>query len=309
MKIRKVKSFLLSLLIVCTIFAVPAFAINPSVIIVAEDCASGDYSEVCKDGPSEAIDYIVNNGGSSAENPYLIKVLPGTFEIAYNGLHMQPYTVIEGAGENVTKIVPSWDVNQPLIKAAENTAVRSLTIETPNSSYSSIAVKVEAGETLSMENVNIISYKRSNGIYNLGGDLSLRHVVIKITFQLAQPTADIKGIYNWDGKVYANDVSIDVSGNSSLSSGLNNSGEGSVEILNSTISASGALYSYGVDIDQPSTAVIKNSSIVGSDYSLIVGGAADVAYSQLIGSVSRVGYGTLRCIGNYDDSLQPLTCP
>ena len=65
-----------------------------NVIIVAT--SGGDYAS-----PVDAMNSIAD---ASESNPYLVKIMPGVYNIGSNSVQMKPYVDIEGSGENVTKI-------------------------------------------------------------------------------------------------------------------------------------------------------------------------------------------------------------
>jgi hypothetical protein len=79
-------------------------------------------------------------------------------------------------------------------------------------------------------------------------------------------------------------------------------------MTNVTATASGGSMNIGMynDLSSPT---IRNSRISGTNDSLWqTGGTIKVAVTQLVGGVSRMG-GTLQCFNNYNENMQPVTCP
>ena len=69
---------------------------------------------------------------NSADNPYLIKIGPGIYDIGTSSLQMKQYVDIEGSGEKTTKITGTvtavWPPNGT-INGASNAELRFLTVE------------------------------------------------------------------------------------------------------------------------------------------------------------------------------------
>jgi hypothetical protein len=64
-----------------------------------------------------------------------------------------------------------------------------------------------------------------------------------------------------------------------------------------------------VVVNNISSPTIRNSRFSGSTYSLLQnGGTSKVAGTQLVGTVVRF-HGTLQCFNNYNENMQPVTCP
>lgn len=75
------------------------------------------------------------------DNPYLIRLGPGTYNVGSSGLVMKPWVSIEGSGESATKIAASagsgsLPASAGGIVGADNTELRFLTVEnTASGSY------------------------------------------------------------------------------------------------------------------------------------------------------------------------------
>ncbi len=92
-----------------------------NVVIVAK--SGGDFID-----PVAAINSILD---ASATNPYLIKIMPGVYDLGTSTLFMKEYVDIEGAGQNVTvikKLGSGVYTNTGAVNGASNSEIRSLTI-------------------------------------------------------------------------------------------------------------------------------------------------------------------------------------
>ena len=77
---------------------------------------------------------------NSAENPYLIKVGPGVYDLGAGSLQMKEYVDIEGSGEKTTKITGvannfSYPPTNGTINGASNAELRFLTVENTGVGY------------------------------------------------------------------------------------------------------------------------------------------------------------------------------
>ncbi|HWR97480.1 MAG TPA: hypothetical protein VN317_03590 [Candidatus Methanoperedens sp.] len=87
-----------------------------NVVVVAK--SGGDFMD-----PIAAINALTD---ASATNPYLIKIMPGIYDLGSNTLQMKEYIDIEGAGTNVTVITGSQGAT--LVSGADNSTMSLLTI-------------------------------------------------------------------------------------------------------------------------------------------------------------------------------------
>ncbi len=68
---------------------------------------------------------------ASAENPLLVKVEPGVYDLGQGTLEIMPFIAVEGSGEAVTRITSTASVARP----HANTELRHVTLEATESSY------------------------------------------------------------------------------------------------------------------------------------------------------------------------------
>jgi hypothetical protein len=115
--------------------------------------------------PVAAMDDIDSWCGTPSEmNPCLVKILPGVYDIGSNYLQMSHYVDIEGSGENVTKIIGNGSLG--VVSGAQNSAIRSLTIEhTGEGSSHAIAMHMFQSDP-SLKDMTIIS--KGNNSVNYG---------------------------------------------------------------------------------------------------------------------------------------------
>jgi len=112
---------------------------SPKVVVVAKD-GSGDFLD-----PVAAMNAITD---ASAVNPYLIKILPGDYQIAW-GWHPKSHVDVEGSGQGVTTVwaaCPERTMGPVLVVAAmlQSAEFRDLTLEMrtggPLTTYSTLLV-------------------------------------------------------------------------------------------------------------------------------------------------------------------------
>jgi hypothetical protein len=90
-----------------------------NVVVVAK--SGGDFAD-----PIAAMDSIAD---ASATNPYVVKIMPGSYDLGSSYLTMKEYVDVEGSGTNITVIKSSHeDGNFGTLNAATNTEIRSLTV-------------------------------------------------------------------------------------------------------------------------------------------------------------------------------------
>jgi pectin methylesterase-like acyl-CoA thioesterase len=131
-----------------------------NVLVVAK--SGGDFAD-----PVAAINSISD---AYAENPYLIKIMPGIYDIGSNTIYMKEYVDIEGSGENVTKIIGDIinDTTRGVLNGARNSEIRSLTIENTGLSGNSFVIYINTAG-LKVTNVAAMGHG-SFVIYSIASD-------------------------------------------------------------------------------------------------------------------------------------------
>lgn len=99
----------------------------PGNVIYVEQQPGGDFSS-----PIDAINAITD---ASADNPYLILIGPGIYDLGSSELIMKPYVYIKGAGKDITTLVghrldatgTNWSAGS-FVKGVSNSSLRDLTV-------------------------------------------------------------------------------------------------------------------------------------------------------------------------------------
>lgn len=297
-----------------------------NVLVVAKD-GSGDFTN-----PDEAIRSIAD---ASPENPYLVKIMPGVYDVAGFGTHQN--IDVEGSGEGVTKVrVEDWNTSQFHTQLYGPGEVRNLTIEMTNSKGA-----VALGMRLS--HVTLVRRATLNGVFwavlSIYRDSVLDHVTLRATSDEGVDAGYGYGLYSIAG-VVVRDSDISVSGSSSISGFQTGTGSSPTWsefdrtriAVSSTGSATGAAfrgasrvsntrivaettgpYAFGVTASGEGNE-LGHSEIAArapASATTVLGvnntGTTSFAYSKVEGRF--IGSGVSRCIGVYDASYAPVTCP
>lgn len=311
---RKIGSRVVRWLVVAVMCMLPVqvFAQYANVVVVAK--SGGDF-----DDPVAALNSITN---ASASNPYLLKIMPGVYELASTAasrLHLKSYVDIEGSGKGVTKIKgTTWNFDGVVVASnTNNTEIRNISIEalaypgTPGTG-NVVAISNTSG-SFSLSNVSIAANAGVNGyayIYTSNGSGEL--------VRFSHATMSLSGTYSYGIKTLTcnplgNKTILD---NSIISvSGVYAEGVSSCydayEINNSTITATGTVLSRGVRIawDTP-LLTIKGSTINAASYAVGFGsGSVGIANTQVISNTVISSTAHAKCIGLYDANLIPVICP
>ncbi|MBI4838223.1 MAG: hypothetical protein HY806_03605 [Nitrospirae bacterium] len=281
-----------------------------NVIIVAP--SGGDFTS-----PLDAVNSITD---ASATNPYLVKIMPGVYNIGMNSIQMKPYVDIEGSGENVTKIMGNrrYDgFRNAVIYGASNAEIRFLTAEHTGGWSEAIGILNENASPKITNLTAIASGANFNaGVMNWGDSNPIMKDVTAIASGPGRNHA--YGVYDhyWsDGQghyYFPNSMLINVTATASGS--VTNCGVrsqyGSTEMMNVITSASGGTYNYGV-CGETGTIKINHSAITGTTNSIYVDNSATVyvANTKLDGTASKIGGGILKCVGVYDGNYNLYICP
>lgn len=101
-----------------------------NVIVVAK--SGGDFTD-----PVEAVNSI---SAASAANPYLIKIMPGVYDIGVNTIQMKEYVDIEGSGQNVTLITGNSGLMTGVINGILNAQLSNIAVTNTGGGEHAIAV-------------------------------------------------------------------------------------------------------------------------------------------------------------------------
>lgn len=301
-----------------------------NVIVVAK--SGGDYTD-----PSQAVQDILNSGSPSATNTYLVKIMPGTYDVGNRFVLIGDYIDIEGSGEGVTKITGT---EQAVLYSSGSvgSTVRNLTVESHHPNYPR-AVAVATPMTVTFEKVTMVAeggtspsafyvgyggsaiikdstIKAASGLYGNSG-IQTNSFNGNVTLQLKRVKVVVDGgtgINLSNGGTYTVDDSvITVNGSGWMAYGLNING-GSLEITNSAIDVFGN-QAFGLTTSVPvkirgsrikatATGTVPPATSINTD----TGGTVYVGGSQLETPIS--GTGVVKCVASYNanwDLLNP-TC-
>ncbi|MBI4710657.1 MAG: hypothetical protein HY806_06020 [Nitrospirae bacterium] len=280
--------------------------------------------------PVNAVNSITD---ASATNPYLVKIMPGVYNIGTNSVQMKEYVDIEGSGETVTKI--TGNINSAysgVVNGASNAEIRSLTVESTGGGGTDPVVIAINNDHASTKITDIT-------VTNSGGSITYGVYITNASPIMTNVTINVFGVDNNRG-IYNQNFSSPVMTNVKItaSGGVNNAGIYNYQfcsptMTNVTINVSGASWNYGVVDWASSSTVMTNSTVTVSgnnsygiygqytystkiDHSVITAStrtiANDSSSTTLIGNTKLDGgtiLGAVKCVGVYDGNYNPLTCP
>ncbi|HWR98744.1 MAG TPA: hypothetical protein VN317_10025 [Candidatus Methanoperedens sp.] len=167
-------------------------------VIVVEPNGGGDYTS-----PVAALNSI---GDASGANPYLVKIMPGVYDVGQEAMVMKPYVDIEGSGERVTRIV-GVVAGEGVLRGASNAEARFLTIENDSTEIGwNIAVYAPQGTNPSLLHVTAIAVGGQTGMKvgvhcDTGSAPTLSHVTARGFLGSAT-----YGVYSTDAAPQLSDV-------------------------------------------------------------------------------------------------------
>jgi len=293
-----------------------------------------DFNAAGYNGIIPAIDSITD---ASETNRYLLKVMPGKYNVENMPLTMKPYIDIDGSGENLT-IIDGWGGNG-IVRGASNAEIRNLSIiqTYPNNSipYLYGMVNLNASPKITNVTIDISVGGLADGIQNTTASPILTNVTIKAA---STSSRGAHGIFNYNASPVMDNVKIDVSSPGGAIFGIVNEGNSSPIIKNTIITNTannGALRGiYNAFTPAGSETIIMNTLIKGSGggswgifaYSDVLGkisidhstvdvptaiynssaGALFIGNSKIAGEISNTG--SLKCIGAYNANYDPIAC-
>lgn len=233
-----------------------------NLVIVAP--TGGDFAN-----PLDALASITD---ASAEKPYLVKIMPGTYELGIATLVMKEYVDVEGAGELTTRLRGSA-ADAGVVAGASRAEIRGLTIE---------ANGADGGIV---------------GIFN--GSASPR--ITRVTIHAAGGKSAY-GIYNLMAAPVISEVSVTATGGDATFGIFNL--HSSPVVRNCAITGGNGIYSY-----YSGTTTVEGASVTAPLVTLYTGAGAStfVANTRLAGGAPSNG-GIMKCVGVYDGNFEPLAC-
>jgi hypothetical protein len=259
---------------------------------------------------------LLNNlAGISADvnNPYLIKLGPGIYDIGASSLQMKQYVDLEGSGENTTIITGHiGDLFSGVVQGASNAEIRFLTVRnTGGGTYENGIYNASASPKITNVTVSVFGESiQGVGVFNNSSSSPMMtNMTVSASGGNGPSTIGNIGVYNISSSPMMTNVTASASGNSSGGNvGVYSVESSSPTMTNVTASALEGTISSGVYSNAGSTTMIHNSVIIGSTNTLYNGPytTTRVANSKLDGGPVSNNTGTLTCVGAYTGSYVAL---
>ena len=295
--------------------------------VVTVSAENGNYTS-----PVEAMNSITD---AMADNPYLIQIGPGVYDIGTEQILMKSWIAIQGADKNAT-IITGANTTGALIIGADDAVLMDLTVHNKGGgAYSYAIYNEDASPTIKrVKAVASDGYEENIAIHNISSSPTMTFVT---AVALDGLTYNI-GVLNRDASspkmnnVYATAHSAE----GEINSGVYNYISSSPTMINNSVSASGAKHNFGVfnhtDCSPTITGVITsasggtwnfgmNSSDNSSPFiqdSILEGESVGVFISEnspgtrvvnskIINGFYNNADGS-QCRGNYDENLADVDC-
>jgi hypothetical protein len=152
---------------------------------------------------------------ASKDNPYLLILEPGIYDVGTNSVDMKSFVDIQGSGRYTTVILGAVEgVSKGVVNGANLADLRWLTVENKHAGDDAVAIYNGAGSpriTHVRARAGGEGATRNYGIYNSDSSAVLAHV--EVVAQDKNATTNY-GIYNLRSNVRMNDVTAEASGSS-----------------------------------------------------------------------------------------------
>jgi hypothetical protein len=157
----------------------------------------------------DALDAITD---ASSDNPYLLIVEPGVYDVGTNSVEMKRFVDIQGSGTYTTVILGAIEgASNGVVNGTPGTELRWLTVENSHAGTYAVAIYNGAGSSRRITHVNARAKGSTYnyGIYNKDSSAVLTHVEVFVQDRTA---ADNYGIYSSSSDVTMNDVKVEAGG-------------------------------------------------------------------------------------------------
>lgn len=227
-----------------------------NVIVVAK--SGGDFTD-----PITAMNSILN---ASAANPYLVKIMPGVYDLGARTLVMIEYVDVEGSGENATVLTSSVSGGffpvTSTVSGANNSELRLLTVT--NTALSGLGVAISnfnSSPKLTHLTAAVSgSPAYASAIWNDHSSPTMNDVTASVT----GATSDMYAVYNMESSPFMTNVNALASGASYSAFGVVNVTNSSPVMTNVKAIAQGASnYNYGVS-NSASSVVMRGVTATAS---------------------------------------------
>lgn len=235
---------------------IPAAKIERPANVVVVAKSGGDFTD-----PVAAVNSITN---ASASNPYLVKIMPGVYNLGSTGIQMKPYVDIEGSGESVTKITGAiYFTSAPVLAVvlgAPNAELRSLTVENTggNGYVATIWNDNYTQNTMRITDVTVIA---TGGIENEAITNNSPATIRNATIKASGATNCNWGIVD-DGSSFISNVAVVLSGEA-CNIGIRTGAGAYTVIENSSISVTGGS-TFNVGFEAYASPKVTNVTITAS---------------------------------------------
>jgi hypothetical protein len=212
-------------------------------------------------------------GTPAADNPCLVKIMPGVYDIGTSYINMHAYIDIEGSGENVTRIKGNNSVsNAGVVNGASNAELRFLTLEQTGGAADAVAI-FNSSAAVKITNVTVIASGGTGhnyGIYNYDPSTPSMQILSNVTVKVTGSGLSLNyGVYNTTSSPLMTNMAITVSGGNQTW-GIYNS-PASVALTNTRINASGGtLYNVAIFYDSSLSSEIRDvtMNVSGGSWSI-----------------------------------------
>jgi len=269
-----------------------------NVVVVAKD-GTGDFTDL--------VAAVASISNASETNRYLVKIMPGVYELTTRFDLVLPYVDIEGSGPNVTKITKlSSDSGAVIFLYYDQNELRDLTVEAyrTDGTFFTKAVHIQNSPTL--RNVHLRAF---GGLYNWGIDIRGQASPLILDSEIYASGENAVGIRNAElgSHPTLRRVSIVAEGTSSCGIVLSGTGS-SVDITESDISATMTGICLGVP-GYPwytNSATLRNSRIGGGSSSASVEAANSLfaASTQFMSAIQNLG--SVKLFQCYNENFDPM---
>ncbi len=295
-KLRKVAA-----LSVLLLFCLCGGAWAQNVIFVAPE--GGDFTS-----PVAAVSAITD---ASEDNPYLVKILPGVYDIGSCCVVMKPYVDIEGSGEEVTTIKGNAEGSlRCVVKGTDHAGLRSLTVIKNGGlegEDSSAIVNVDAGPTIAHVTIFASGGSNNMAVYNDDAEGSNPTIMDDVAIWVGEGITNYGIINKGYSAPVLREIIIRINGDNTPNFGIFNKDYASPVISDAYINAWG-LYGVGIHNREHASAEVSEAEIYGGRYALSLNKSSSifVKHSELDGQ-NRFAPGTVhRCASVFDENFHEL---
>jgi len=264
------------------------------VIIVAP--SGGDFTS-----PVDALNSIT---GNSSTNPYLVKLMPGIYDIGSNSVNMKSYVDIEGSGQSATIIKGNVGVETAGVVNGANAYLRFLTVQNYGTGTWAIAVRTTTNLRMLEMNAECTGSAVNKAAIYATGTSSSPKIMKTVRFEVGgSGSTNCYGIYNTSHfRMREGSISVYCSSPATNYGIYNNTTTYNPYIRAMEITVSSGATRYGL-YNVSGTPKLEHSTVSGGAVTA-TGGTVYIGDTRLDG-VSP-GTGTLKCVEVYNSTFDAL---